>query len=45
MSGWEFQVTERILGLELRTLTLSHSLHQPFFVKGIFKIGSLEQFA
>jgi hypothetical protein len=30
-----------ILGFELRAYTLSHST-SPFFVKGIFKIGSLK---
>jgi hypothetical protein len=33
-----------VLGFELRAYTLK-PLQQPFFVKGFFKIGSLELFA
>jgi hypothetical protein len=33
-----------VLGLELRPYTLSHSI-SPFFVIGVFEIGSLELFA
>jgi hypothetical protein len=31
-----------VLGLELRSYILSHSLHQPIFVKGSFEIDSHE---